>query len=151
MQTSQSAVARLESGQHDAQLSTVTRYAEALGVSLNFGEDTRPSAEAATDPQSCPDRSWSLRFRLAAVKVTLVVHLLLCRTRSGVTPVDVMSWPVARWLGEWWPGSARRHYVEIRLHRPQRTCSRPQRVARNPRRPRQTRRPAVRRRTKPGG
>jgi repressor LexA len=54
MQTSQSAVARLESGQHDAQLSTVARYAEALGLSLNFGEDTEPSAEAATDPQSRP-------------------------------------------------------------------------------------------------
>ncbi len=54
MQTSQSAVARLESGQHDAQLSTVTRYAEALGLSLNFGEDTGPSAEATADPQPPP-------------------------------------------------------------------------------------------------
>jgi repressor LexA len=51
MQTSQSVVARLESGQHDAQLSTVTRYADALGVSLDFGEDTGTSADAATDPQ----------------------------------------------------------------------------------------------------
>jgi predicted DNA-binding transcriptional regulator YafY/transcriptional regulator with XRE-family HTH domain len=33
MQTSQSAVARLESGRHDAQLSTLARYAEALGMS----------------------------------------------------------------------------------------------------------------------
>jgi len=57
MQTSQSAVARLESGQHDAQLSTVTRYADALGLSLDFAEDTgtptgsnssaNPGAEAA--------------------------------------------------------------------------------------------------------
>jgi repressor LexA len=39
MQTSQPAVARLESGQHDAQLSTVIRYAEALGLSLDFVED----------------------------------------------------------------------------------------------------------------
>jgi repressor LexA len=51
MQTSQSAVARLESGQHDAQLSTVTRYADALGLSLNFGEDTGMPTEAATEPQ----------------------------------------------------------------------------------------------------
>ena len=33
MQTSQSAVARLESGRHDAQLSTLARYVEALGLS----------------------------------------------------------------------------------------------------------------------
>jgi transcriptional regulator with XRE-family HTH domain/DNA-binding CsgD family transcriptional regulator len=39
MRTSQSAVARLESGQHDAQLSTLTRYAEALGLSLDLVED----------------------------------------------------------------------------------------------------------------
>ena len=39
MQTSQSAIARLESGQHDAQLSTLTRYAEALGLSLDLVED----------------------------------------------------------------------------------------------------------------
>jgi repressor LexA len=40
MRTSQSAVARLESGQHDAQLSTVTRYAGALGLSLDLVEDS---------------------------------------------------------------------------------------------------------------
>ena len=39
MQTSQSAVARLESGQHDARLSTLTRWAEALGLSLDLVED----------------------------------------------------------------------------------------------------------------
>ncbi len=54
MRTSQSAVARLESGRHDAQLSTVTRYAEALGLSLDFGADTGMSAQIATDPQSQP-------------------------------------------------------------------------------------------------
>ena len=35
MQTSQSAVARLESGRHDTQLSTLARYTEALGLSLD--------------------------------------------------------------------------------------------------------------------
>jgi transcriptional regulator with XRE-family HTH domain len=50
MQTSQSAVARLESGQHDAQLSTVARYAEALGLCLDFGQDTWTPAEAAATP-----------------------------------------------------------------------------------------------------
>lgn len=39
MQTSQPAVARLESGQHDVQFSTLTRYAGALGLSLDFVED----------------------------------------------------------------------------------------------------------------
>jgi DNA-directed RNA polymerase specialized sigma24 family protein len=36
MRTSQSAVARLESHQHDAQLSTLGRYVAALGLSLDF-------------------------------------------------------------------------------------------------------------------
>jgi repressor LexA len=44
MQTSQSAVARLESGQHDTQLSTLTRYAEALGLSLDLVENTGTQA-----------------------------------------------------------------------------------------------------------
>ena len=44
MQTSQSAVARLESGQHDTQLSTLTRYAEALGLSLDLVEDRGTAA-----------------------------------------------------------------------------------------------------------
>jgi repressor LexA len=38
MRTSQSAVARLESGQHDAQISTLARYAGALGLALDFVE-----------------------------------------------------------------------------------------------------------------
>ena len=38
MQTSQSVVARLESGQHDAAVSTLARYAGALGLSLSFAE-----------------------------------------------------------------------------------------------------------------
>ncbi len=45
MRTSQSAVARLESGQHDVQLSTLTRYAVALGVSLDFVEHPASDAE----------------------------------------------------------------------------------------------------------
>jgi repressor LexA len=50
MRTSQSAVARLESGHHDVQLSTVTRYAEALGLSLDLIEDTAPLvADGDTD------------------------------------------------------------------------------------------------------
>jgi repressor LexA len=61
MRTSQSAVARLESGQHDAQFSTLARYAEALGLSLDFVEDAGaqdgdrcagPEAESAeTSPE----------------------------------------------------------------------------------------------------
>ena len=44
MRTSQSAVARLESGRHDAQLSTLTRYAGALGLSLDLVENVAAQA-----------------------------------------------------------------------------------------------------------
>jgi predicted transcriptional regulator len=44
MGTSQSAVARLESGDLDARLSTVERYAAALGRTLNW--QVRPSEES---------------------------------------------------------------------------------------------------------
>ena len=54
MRTSQPAVARLESGQHDAQLSTLTRYAEALGLSLGLVEDTGTHAGSA-DAESCSE------------------------------------------------------------------------------------------------
>lgn len=43
MGTSQSALARVESGRSDVRLSTVARYAEALDVELNFAIRTRPS------------------------------------------------------------------------------------------------------------
>jgi repressor LexA len=49
MGTSQSAVARLESHQHDAQLSTLARYAGALGMDLTLKDaqaHTPPSADA---------------------------------------------------------------------------------------------------------
>jgi repressor LexA len=51
MQTSQSAVARLESRQHDAQLSTLTRYAEALGLSLNLDEQASAPADEMPPPR----------------------------------------------------------------------------------------------------
>jgi repressor LexA len=46
MNTSQSAVARLESGRHDAQPSTLARYAGALGLSLTLADDGEPEAGA---------------------------------------------------------------------------------------------------------
>ena len=36
MQTSQSSIARLESGEHDVRLSTLERYAAALGCSIEM-------------------------------------------------------------------------------------------------------------------
>ena len=48
MRTSQSAVARLESGRGDVRLSTLRRYAEALGHTLQFG--VRPSDDHSDDP-----------------------------------------------------------------------------------------------------
>ncbi|HTU08344.1 MAG TPA: helix-turn-helix domain-containing protein, partial [Trebonia sp.] len=50
MQTSQSAVARLESGRHDAQLSTLARYAEALGLSLDVAGDAGIADRGLTGP-----------------------------------------------------------------------------------------------------
>lgn len=44
MGTSQSALARVESGRSDLRMSTVARYAEALDVDLNFAIRTRPSS-----------------------------------------------------------------------------------------------------------
>ena len=49
MQTSQSAVARLESGRHDAQVSTLARYAEALGLSLDLAGDAGTPARGSSD------------------------------------------------------------------------------------------------------
>jgi repressor LexA len=88
MQTSQSAVARLESGQHDAQLSTVTRYAEALGLSLSFGEDTGPSAEAATDP---PPPAWATPGRKAKGSVPVVIPETR-ETPKKPDPGHVLTW-----------------------------------------------------------
>jgi predicted transcriptional regulator len=45
MGTSQPAVARLEAGQVDARMSTVQRYADAVGLSLHL--DLRPRGSAA--------------------------------------------------------------------------------------------------------
>jgi len=51
MQTSQSAIARLESGRHDVQLSTLTRYAGALGLSLDLAGDAEARAgDSAKNP-----------------------------------------------------------------------------------------------------
>ena len=47
MGTSQPAVARLESGRHDVQLSSVSRYAEVLGLSLGLVEAGNAQAGAA--------------------------------------------------------------------------------------------------------
>ncbi len=44
MGTSQSSVARLESGEADARLSTIERFSAALGVRLNWSLDDAPSA-----------------------------------------------------------------------------------------------------------
>src|ERR1017187_566495 len=61
MQTSQSAIARLESGQHDVQLSTLTRYAEVVGLSLDLvdleGQVSRePPRDDAPEPKGTPGR-----------------------------------------------------------------------------------------------
>lgn len=60
IQTSQPAVARLESGQTDVRLSTLSRYAQALNVSLDFVEEADGPGDAAppaqyTSPAARPD------------------------------------------------------------------------------------------------
>jgi repressor LexA len=61
MQTSQSAVARLESRQHDVQLSTLTRYADAVGLSLDLaeagGSETDHSGTTADAPAALDGRA----------------------------------------------------------------------------------------------
>ena len=49
MGTSQSAVARLESGDSDARLSTLGRYAQALGTELGFAVRQRETQTAAEE------------------------------------------------------------------------------------------------------
>src|ERR1022692_5328626 len=57
MQTSQSAIARLESGQHEVQLSTLTRYAEVVGLSLDLVDlEGQVSREPPRDDAPEPDR-----------------------------------------------------------------------------------------------
>ncbi|MGI9611673.1 MAG: helix-turn-helix domain-containing protein [Acidimicrobiales bacterium] len=55
MGTSQSALARVESGRSDLRLSTVARYAEALDVDLNFAIRTRPSDSGTKPTTPHPD------------------------------------------------------------------------------------------------
>jgi predicted DNA-binding transcriptional regulator YafY/transcriptional regulator with XRE-family HTH domain len=59
MQTSQSAVARLESGRHDTQLSTLARYAETLGLSLDEAlqliESPQPADYGSDDSGQAPE------------------------------------------------------------------------------------------------
>lgn len=78
MQTSQSAVARLESSQRDVQLSTVIRYAEALGVSLNLEEPTvevKPHG-AANPGEILPEKPAPRPNELRANQPTLTVGAL---------------------------------------------------------------------------
>jgi predicted DNA-binding transcriptional regulator YafY/transcriptional regulator with XRE-family HTH domain len=78
MQTSQSAVARLESGRHDAQLSTLARYAEALGLSLL-------SLDLAGDA-GIPDRGPSDDGRAEAARTSSMGQVSLDQPRLGEPP-----------------------------------------------------------------
>src|SRR5260370_3092921 len=53
VQTSQSAIARLESDQHNAQVSTLARYPEVLGLSLDLPEAANPPAPTAEASPHC--------------------------------------------------------------------------------------------------
>ena len=70
MHTSQSTVARLETHRHDAQLSTLARYVEALGLSLAF-----VLADGQTQPQIWDSRE-------------LITWLAAWRARSGLSQAE---------------------------------------------------------------
>jgi repressor LexA len=89
MQTSQSAIARLESGQHDAQVSTLARYAEVLGLSLDLteavpggrGSDQDPSQASTSRPKGRPGR-----------KPKTSVPVLIPETPDKPDPDHVLTW-----------------------------------------------------------
>ena len=55
MRTSQSALARLESGRSDVRMSTVGRYAEALNADVGFAVRARATARATEDVSDVDD------------------------------------------------------------------------------------------------
>jgi repressor LexA len=70
MQTSQSAIARLESGQHDAQVSTLARYAEILGLSLDLVDAADPVVIPGTPGKPGPGHvlTWRQRKVLQVIR-----------------------------------------------------------------------------------
>jgi len=94
MQTSQSAVARLESRQHDAQLSTLTRYAEAVGMSLDLdapgvtGGGAAPPQDEVTDVADVPVRPKGRPGRKPKGSVPVV----LPETPDKPDPDHVLTW-----------------------------------------------------------
>ena len=84
MQTSQSAIARLESGRHDVQLSTLTRYAGALGFSLDLAGDAQaPSGDSAENPGPHADARPEGRPRVSA---------MIRRMPDRSDPGHVLTW-----------------------------------------------------------
>ena len=94
MQTSQSAVARLESRQHDAQLSTLTRYAEAVGMSLDLdapggtGSGAAAPQDDATDVADVPVRPKGRPGR----KPKGTVPTVITETPGQPDPDHVLTW-----------------------------------------------------------
>jgi repressor LexA len=94
MQTSQSAVARLESRQHDAQLSTLTRYAEAVGMSLDLdapgatGSGAAAPQDDATDVADVPVRPKGRPGRKPKGSVPTVI----AETPDRPDPDHVLTW-----------------------------------------------------------
>jgi repressor LexA len=91
MKTSQSAIARLESGQHDAQLSTLARYAGTLGLSLSFVEGAEALEEGSgpgpeTDEQEAPPR------RRPGRRPAGSAPMVIPETRDKPDPDHVLTW-----------------------------------------------------------
>ena len=84
IQTSQSAIARLESGRHDVQLSTLTRYAGALGLSLDLaGDPQAPAGDSAENPRPHADARPEGRPGVSA---------MITRVPDRSDPDHVLTW-----------------------------------------------------------
>ena len=90
IRTSQSAIARLESGQHDVQLSTLTRYAAALGLSLDLVENAGIQAGGSLEqPQhAAPPRADTRPDGQPGVSFPAVVT----ETPDKPDPEHVLTW-----------------------------------------------------------
>jgi repressor LexA len=89
MQTSQSAIARLESGQHDAQVSTLARYAEVLGLSLDLAEAI-PSGHGSN--QDLSRASTSRPKGRPGRKPKASVPVVIPETPDKPDPNHVLTW-----------------------------------------------------------
>jgi repressor LexA len=90
MRTSQSAVARLESGRHGVELATLIRYAGVLGGSLNFVEDAEtPAWDSTENPGPHADARPTGR---PGRKPAEGISAMITEMPDGPDPDHVLTW-----------------------------------------------------------